>query len=104
MISVQIAELRNRLSHYLGRVGQGEAILVCNRDRVVARIEPVHDAAAILGDEARRVRELERRGILQPPKEIWKQGELRRWLAGPRPRVRGSLAVEALLAEREEGS
>ena len=38
MKTVKIAELKNRLSYYLRRVQRGESILVCDRDRVVARI------------------------------------------------------------------
>ena len=38
---VKIAELKNRLSYYLRRVQRGESILVCDRDRVIARIERV---------------------------------------------------------------
>ena len=37
--TVKIAELKNRLSYYLRRVQRGEAILVADRDRVIARIE-----------------------------------------------------------------
>jgi antitoxin (DNA-binding transcriptional repressor) of toxin-antitoxin stability system len=39
MTTVKITELKNRLSYYLGRVQQGESVLVCDRDRVIARID-----------------------------------------------------------------
>lgn len=40
MKTVSISELRNRLSYYLRLVRRGEALLVSDRDRVIARIEP----------------------------------------------------------------
>ena len=41
MKSVNIAELKNRLSVYLNEVKAGEEILVCDRNRPVARIIPL---------------------------------------------------------------
>jgi antitoxin (DNA-binding transcriptional repressor) of toxin-antitoxin stability system len=46
VVTVKITELKNRLSHYLRRVQRGDSILVCDRDRAIARIEragaPLH--------------------------------------------------------------
>ena len=46
----KISELKNRLSYYLRFVRRGQPILVCDRDRVIARIEPVWEAVSD-GDE-----------------------------------------------------
>ena len=43
---VKIAELKNRLSHYLRRVRSGETIVVRDRDAVIARIPPPRGSAA----------------------------------------------------------
>jgi len=63
---VKIAELKNRLSHYLRRVQRGQSILVCDRDRVIAKIERVSSRdAALLGSDAEWLEHLERRGIIR---------------------------------------
>jgi antitoxin (DNA-binding transcriptional repressor) of toxin-antitoxin stability system len=94
--TVKIAELKNRLSYYLRRVQRGEAILVCDRDRVIARIERVSSATAP-GSDAEWLDRLERRGVIRRG-----TGKLAAdWLAR-RPVVRAD-AVGALLRDREEG-
>ena len=97
MKAVKIAELKNRLSYYLRRVQRGESILVCDRDRVIARIERVGADASVPGSDAEWLDRLERRGIIRrgtgkPTRE---------WLA--RKPVVGADVVAALLREREEG-
>src|SRR5688572_32298784 len=62
--TVKIAELKNRLSCYLRRVQKGESILVCDRDRVIARIERV-GAHPIQGTDAEWLDRLERRGVIR---------------------------------------
>jgi len=97
MKPVKIAELKNRLSYYLRRVQRGESILVCDRDRVIARIERVGSGAQVPETEGEWIERLERRGVLRRG-----AGRLTRdWLLG-RPVVRANV-VEALLSEREEG-
>ena len=63
--AVNVAELKNRLSHYLRMVRRGEAILVRDRDQVIARIEPAGRGDDDLGDDEARIADLERRGILR---------------------------------------
>ncbi len=96
MRTVGIAELKNRLSHYLRRVQRGESILISDRDRVIARIERV-GAPPTSGTDTEWLERLERRGVLR--RGIGKPTG--RWLAG-RPRV-GADVVAALLKERDEG-
>jgi antitoxin (DNA-binding transcriptional repressor) of toxin-antitoxin stability system len=97
MTPVNVAELKNRLSHYLRLVRRGQAVLVRDRDHVIARIEPAgsHDAAA--GDEAARLSELEARGILRRGR-----GRITPDLWARRPRTDAD-AIAALLGERDDG-
>lgn len=94
MRKVGIAELKNRLSQYLRYVRGGEAVLVYDRDRAIARIEPVRGED--LG-EADWTAELERAGVLAPPSATLPDDWLTR-----RPRV-GSDIVGTLLDERASG-
>ncbi len=48
--AVKIAELKNPLSYYLRRAQRGESILVCDRDRGIARIDRVAEAPAHRSD------------------------------------------------------
>jgi antitoxin (DNA-binding transcriptional repressor) of toxin-antitoxin stability system len=96
MSTVKVSELKNRLSHYLRRVRQGESVLVCDRDRVIARIEPAGGTLATAPDEAHWLDELERRGTVRRA-----AGKLPRgWLAA-RPKLAADV-VAALLDERED--
>src|SRR3990167_9537446 len=63
--SVKIAELKNRLSYYLRRVQRGESILVCDRDRVIARIERVDPHAPGPESDAEWLDRLERGGVIR---------------------------------------
>ena len=94
MKTVKIAELKNRLSYYLRRVQRGEAILVCDRDRVIARIERVPAGTQVPGSEAER---LEQRGVIRCG-----TGKLSRQWLGRRP-VIGADVVAAFLQERNGG-
>jgi antitoxin (DNA-binding transcriptional repressor) of toxin-antitoxin stability system len=94
---VKISELKRRLSEYLRRVRAGEVLLVCDRDQVVARIEPAGGRGNEGGDDARWLSELERRGTIRRAATSLRRG----WLAS-RPEV-GADLVAALLAERDDG-
>lgn len=95
MIYANIAELKNQLSHYLKLVRGGEPVLVKDRDRVVARIEPVHGLAGESSDES-QLAHLEEKGILRAAKEQIAEIDF-----SDRPQMKRGL-VEAVLAEREE--
>ena len=95
--AVNVAELKNRLSYYLRIVRRGEVLLVRDRDRVIARIEPAGRGDEDLGDDEARIADLEARGILRRGK-----GKITLEMIKDRPRMKGD-AVAAVLAEREEG-
>lgn len=97
MKTVKIAELKNRLSYYLRRVQRGESILVCDRDRVIARIERVAGQGPVPESDAAWLDRLERHGVIR--RGAGKP--MREWLA--RKPLVGVDVVAALLQEREEG-
>lgn len=95
MKKAKIAELKNRLSHYLRYVRRGQSILVYDRDRPIARIDPVTDSAALAGTDW--TDELERSGVLRPPAAALPRDWLER-----RVRVKADV-TGALLEERDSG-
>ena len=95
--AVKVSELKNRLSHYLRQVRGGATLLVCDRDHVIARIEPAGGASLTSDDDARWLTELERRGTIRRATTPLPRG----WFAR-RPKIRANL-VAALLADREDG-
>ena len=64
MKTVNIAELKAQLSAHIQRVKKGEEILVCDRNRPVARIVPCD-----VEDHSAQEQRLIARGILTPPRK-----------------------------------
>ncbi len=94
MSVVNVAELKSRLSYYLGRVRRGESVLVRNRDRIVARLEPV-GSETTRGEDA--LAALEQAGTLRRGR-----GAIDRRLFAGRVRCAGDV-VAALIDERQDG-
>lgn len=96
MERVSISELKDQLSAYLKKVRDGQTLLVTDRNKPVARLEPVTKAAS----ENQRIARLVEQGIVSmpkaPPVSI---EEIRRM----RPVAPGARLLEALLEERESG-
>lgn len=90
-----IAELKDRLSYYLGFVRRGQSILVYDRDRAIARIDPIRPSDPVEGQDW--TVELQQTGILRPPKVRLGKDWLHR-----RPAVHADV-VKTLLDERESG-
>jgi len=61
MRTATITEVKNRLSSIIDRVRSGETVVVTDRGRPVARIEPVRADA----DDAARIARLERSGVIR---------------------------------------
>ena len=97
MKSVNVAELKDRLSHYLRAVRRGESVLVRDRNRIIARIDPAGSSAVVEEGEPERLAELEARGVLRR-----RRGAISKSLLDRRPKVTVDV-VSALLREREEG-
>ncbi|MBI2900834.1 MAG: type II toxin-antitoxin system Phd/YefM family antitoxin [Planctomycetes bacterium] len=96
MKTASISQTKNRLSALLDEVRRGETVLILDRGRPVARL--VSAVAGAAEGAAGRVERLERAGVLRRPERA-RTAEM-----GPAPKLpRGSSALRALLAEREEG-
>jgi len=97
MKTATITEAKNKLSALLDQVRAGESVLIVDRGRPVARLEP---ALSLAEDSEGRLSRLERSGIVriaagEPPIDVVMSKP-------PRPR-RASSAVQALLEERSAG-
>jgi prevent-host-death family protein len=89
-----IATAKNQFSRLIERVKHGETILITERDRPVARLQPL-DA----GEPSLEM--IHASGLLNPPEGLL---DLAAFLAAPRPLTKtdGSLAG-AINEEREQG-
>ena len=97
MKKASITEAKNGLSALIDRVKAGESVLIMDRGRPVARLEPVGTGAET--DDARHAR-LIREGVIRPARAPFPRSILTEEL----PRTTdGSSVVAALLEERREG-
>ena len=98
MKTVSITEAKNRLSALIDGLKGGARVLIVDRGRPVARLEPV--SGTDKGEEGGRLSRLVREGIVRPGR-----APLPRSLFASRPtRAKGSVSVvAALLEERREG-
>lgn len=99
MKTATISQTRNSLSALLDRVRHGETVVIVDRSRPVARLEPVIGARGP-EQEAGRLARLERAGLIRrgrgaPLDEIHR-------VPPPRP-ARGGDVVATLLEERRRG-
>lgn len=98
MKRASITEAKNRLSALIDGLKGGSSVLIVDRGRPVARLEPVAGARGT--DPEGRLSRLVREGIVRPgrgslPRELFTEQP-------PRPKG-GASAVSALLEERREG-
>lgn len=99
MKGASVSEARNSLSALLDRVRHGETVLITDRGRAVARLEPVARGEAA-GEDAGRLDRLERAGIVRRAA----RGRLAEIARSPPPGAApGADVVEALLEERRSG-
>jgi len=93
--TASIAELKARLSEFLGLVKRGEEVIVTERNVPVARLSPL--ANRDVADA--RTRELVRAGLLRPPR-----GRLPKdFMSLPMPADPGGSVLAEVLRERQEG-
>jgi prevent-host-death family protein len=98
MKKASITEAKNNLSALIAGLANGSPVLIVDRGRPVARLEPISGEEQD-SDEGRLAR-LVRQGVVRPgrgtlPKDFFKTKL-------PRPQKSGSV-VEALLEERRNG-
>ena len=93
--TVNVSELKSRLSHYLRSVRRGQVLLVRDRDRVIARLEVAGPSSS--DPDGERLARLEEAGVLRRRRRKLDPQLLCR-------RVQASAdVVGAVNAEREEG-
>lgn len=97
MKKASITDVKNNLSAILDRVKGGTPVLIVDRGRPVARLEPIGSAHV---DADGRLARLVRDGIVRPSRASTPKALLA--TRPPRGRKRAS-AVRALLDERREG-
>lgn len=98
MKKASITQTKNQLSALLDRVRHGETVLIMDRGRPVARLEPALQEGE--GNDAGRLARLERAGILR----LAISPARSRLLLEPPPKPKkGASILQALLAEREQG-
>lgn len=98
MKKASVSETKNRLSELLERVRRGETILITDRDRPVARLEPVGSVRP--AEVEARLGRLERAGVLR----LGRGTLVERIVSEPAPRPKkGASAVATLLEERDTG-
>ena len=94
MRTVNIAELKNRLSTYITYAKAGETIIIRDRNTPVAQLVPFPE------DVSDEERQLVADGILRlgrRPRDLSALDKL------PMPKVKGNALTQALLDERSEG-
>ena len=96
MEKVSVSQLKDQLSAYLKKVRAGQTVVVTDRNKPVARLEPIGPTAW----DSERIAELVRQGLVSMPKAPpLTIEEIRRM----RPVVPGARLLEALLEERDSG-
>jgi prevent-host-death family protein len=99
MKTANIVTAKNELSRLLRCVKRGETIVITERNRPVARLQPI-DAAASAGNAD--IEPLIASGALLPPSGS--SFNVAAFLAAPRARLAsGRSLAAAVIAEREEG-
>jgi antitoxin (DNA-binding transcriptional repressor) of toxin-antitoxin stability system len=94
---VNVSQAKSNLSRYLKDVQRGETVLIFDRDRPVARLEPVNRAD--IPDED-RIRDLVKRGVLIAAR---RRPDVDAFLSLPRPKLPpGVSATQMIIQEREE--
>ena len=96
MKKASITEAKNNLSALIDRVKGGSPVLIVDRGRPVARLEPVTSS----GSTDQRLATLVREGVVRPARAA----SPRVVMTSKPPRAKkGASAVRALLEEREDG-
>ena len=97
MKKASITEAKNNFSALIDRVKGGTSVLIVDRGRPVARLEPVHTVDA---EDDDRLARLVREGIVRPARGIAPKALI---AARPPQARKNASAVRALLDERREG-
>ena len=96
MKKASITEAKNNLSALIDSVKGGSPVLIVDRGRPVARLEPVND---IPPDNDGRLARLVRDGVVRPARNAISKA----LLTTRPPRSKGASGVRVLLEERRSG-
>jgi len=96
MKSVSISDAKNGLSALIDKVKRGVSVVIVDRGRPVARLEPIGRTAT--GDQ--RIQQLIRDGLVRPPLAAFPKALIATPPPAPRP---GLTTLDALLEERRGG-
>lgn len=97
MKKASITEAKNNLSALIDSVKGGSPVLIVDRGRPVARLEPV---SALSPDDDSRLSRLVREGVVRPAR---RQAPRDLFATRPPRLKKGASGVRALLDERREG-
>jgi prevent-host-death family protein len=97
MKKASITEAKNNLSALIDRVKGGSPVMIVDRGRPVARLEPVSDLRA---DDDGRLARLVREGIVRPGRTALTKALV---AAAPPGVKKGASGVRALLDDRRGG-
>jgi prevent-host-death family protein len=97
MKRASVTEAKNSLSALIDSVKGGSSVLIMDRGRPVARLEPV---GAVAGADGERLPRLVREGIVRPARRATDTSLFR---SPPPPTTDDVSAVRMLLDERREG-
>lgn len=96
MKRASVSEAKSHFSGYLNDVERGETVLIFDRDRLVARLEPASQADV---SDAERVKVLVKSGIASAPRHRFDAGA---FLKRPRPRLpKGASGTAAVMKDRD---
>src|SRR5258708_39088451 len=98
MRKASITEAKNNLSALIDGLRGGSPVLIVDRGRPVARLEPVVEHPA--GDTDGRLSRLLREGLVRPRRAPPPRASFD---TEPPPAVGGASALEALIGERRDG-
>ena len=99
MKKASITEAKNGLSKLIDEVKAGTPVLITDRGRPVARLEPITGGAD--ADDTGRLARLIRDGVVRPSRG---PGLPKSFFSEPLPRAKPGLSIlDALLEERREG-
>jgi prevent-host-death family protein len=96
MKTVNIAELKDKLSAYLEEVEKGEEILIINRKKPVARVTRVSPE-----EQDQEEWDLIAEGKLKLPEKNLSAAYLKRFLSARKPEVQAGSTLDALSADRD---
>jgi prevent-host-death family protein len=93
-MEVSVRDLKNRLSEYLRRIGQGEEVIVTSHRRPVARLVPLPQAHGTGETQQQVLDQLRRLPWIRPGRGGKPRGAKRPMRTGPRQKQASRIVAE----------